>query len=77
MVGDIFRYNRASHTLTLTREFKEKFKQRKECPLGKLVVITFQLTSSIIGISRPAFVVDFSEDPLADADYLGNDGLED
>ena len=55
--------------MSLTREFKDKFSRREDCPAGKNVVVTFQLTSSIIGVSRPAFVIDFAEDPLADDEF--------
>ena len=42
--------------------FKDQIVQGKNCPIGKDIVLTFQITSSVIGISRHAFILEFVED---------------
>ena len=62
LIGDLFTFNATSRNVTLSREFKDEIVLEKGCPIGKDVVLTFQITSSIIGVSRPAFIVEFVED---------------
>ena len=63
LIGDLFRFNQTSRIVTLQREFRDAIRYGEGCPIGKNVVLTFQITSSVIGVSRPAFIVDFKEDP--------------
>ena len=62
LVGDLFRFNATSKVVSLQREFRDQIAAGQGCPLGKDVVLTFQITSSVIGVSRPAFIVDFKAD---------------
>ena len=62
LIGDLFRFDFRSKNVTLAREFKDQIIYGKGCPIGKDVVLTFQVTSSVIGVSRPAFIVIFQED---------------
>ena len=63
LIGDLFLFNSTGRVVTLRREFRDQIRIGEGCPIGKDVVLTFQMTSSVIGVSRPAFIVEFEEDP--------------
>ena len=45
--------------------------------MGKDIVLTFQITSSVIGISRPAFIVEFKEDKEGIRKFKGYEVVHD